>query len=50
MKLLQLCAAKVQLNLPLPWNVRNEPGELLPSTSALFGGSDTGRPRHAVSR
>jgi hypothetical protein len=29
MQLLRLCAHQIQLNLPLPWNVRNEPGQLL---------------------
>jgi hypothetical protein len=29
MKLLQLCAAQIRLNQPLPWNVRTQPGELL---------------------
>ena len=29
MQLLRLCAHQIQLNKPLPWNVRNEPGQLL---------------------
>lgn len=29
MKLLRLCAHQISLNQPLPWNVRNEPGQLL---------------------
>lgn len=29
MQLLRLCAHQIQLNKPLPWNVRNEPGHLL---------------------
>lgn len=29
MKLLRLCAQHIRLNHPLPWNVRNEPGQLL---------------------
>lgn len=29
MKLLRLCANQIRLNRPLPWGVRNEPGQLL---------------------
>lgn len=29
MRLLRLCAHQIQLHRPLPWNVRNEPGQLL---------------------
>lgn len=29
MLLLRLCAAQIKLHQPLPWNVRNEPGDLL---------------------
>ena len=29
MKLLRLCAHEIRLNHPLPWGVRNEPGQLL---------------------
>jgi hypothetical protein len=36
MKLLQLCAAQVRLNHPLPWNVRTEPGSLLLSKGQMI--------------
>lgn len=36
MKLLRLCTSHIQLNKPLPWNVRNEPGHLLLSKGFLL--------------
>lgn len=36
MKLLRLCAQQIRLNEKLPWNVRNEPGNLLLSKGFLL--------------
>lgn len=36
MKLFQLCTDQIELHKPLPWNVRNEPGNLLLSKGYLL--------------
>jgi HD-GYP domain-containing protein (c-di-GMP phosphodiesterase class II) len=36
MKLLRLCAQEIQVGRPLPWGVRNEPGQLLLNKGAVL--------------
>jgi hypothetical protein len=40
MKLLRLCTQHIRLNHPLPWNVHNEPGQLLLSKGFVLTSQD----------
>jgi hypothetical protein len=40
MKLLRLCAKEIQVGRPLPWGVRNEPGQLLLNKGAVLHDAD----------